>query len=310
MQTVVVTPRSVSRDGHPALQAIEQAGYRLVFPSPGKQPSEEELIKAMPGCVGYLAGVEPVTRRVLEAADSLRVISRNGVGLDNLDLEAAEERGIAVEPAFGANLRSVAELAIGHMLCAARSIAAADSTLKKGGWERTKGIELNGRTLGIVGFGSIGRIVAELGGCFGMRVLVHDPYLAADAELDERVARVELATLIAEADVLSLHCPPLQGAYLIGEAEIARMKPGAIIVNTARDGLVDSAAAASALRSGHLRAVTVDAFAQEPPADFSFVQTAGVIATPHVGGFTAESVDRAIELAVENLLRVLQRAAS
>lgn len=278
--------------------------------SSGRQPNEDELIAAMDDCVGYLAGVEPITAHVLATASSLKVISRNGVGVDNIDTEAVEKHGIAVERAVGANARGVAELAIGHMIVAARGISAADRALKVGEWSRTKGIELSGRILGLVGFGSIGRIVASLALGLGMRVWAYDPFLPADGIDDDRISRVELERIIEESDVISLHCPPDPTRYVIGMDEIAAMKKGAIIINTARDGLVDPNAAIDALKRGHLRAVTVDAFAQEPPADYSFVKTAGVIDTPHIGGFTMESVDRAIEIAVAGILRVLEGTVS
>lgn len=308
-KTVVVTPRSVSRGGHPALKAITDAGYELLFPAPGRQPEEAELISAMDRCVGYLAGVEPVTAAVLAAADSLRVISRNGVGVDNVDMEVARKRGIRVEIAQGANARGVAELAFGHLLCAARGIPAADHALKAGKWDRTKGIELEGRTLAVIGYGAIGRIVGRLGQAFGMRVVVHDPFLPDDFSPPPGIEAVTFDSALERADAITLHCPPEKDRYLIGQKELLRLKAGAILVNTARDGLVDPEAAAAALASGQLRSLTLDAFSREPPESYEFVRVPGVIATPHIGGFTDESVDRAIGIAVDNLLHVLRDSA-
>lgn len=305
MSTVIVTPRSASRDGHPSLDAIIRAGYEVVFPAPGRQPTEEELVAAMPGCVGYLAGVEPITRRVIEAAGSLKVISRNGVGVDNVDLSAAEDRGVAVVRAVGSNARGVAELAIGHMLAAARGISDSDAALKRSEWTRTKGIELSGRTLGLVGCGSIGRIVATIALGFGMSVIAYDPYPPDDFDPGPGFSFVDFDRVIEASDVISLHCPPAPDRFVIGEGEIARMKRGVIVINTARDGLVDTRAILLALESGAVRAVTVDAFAEEPPSDYSFVSHRRVIGTPHIGGFTQESVDRAMSTAVENLLAEL-----
>lgn len=305
VETVVVTPRSVSRDGHPSLQAVSDAGYRIVFPAPGRQPSETELINAMDGCVGYLAGVEPVSAAVLGAAQKLRVISRNGVGVDNIDMDAAGKRRIIVERALGTNARGVAELAFGHMLCAARGIPAADRSLKEESWERTRGIELEGRTLAVIGYGAIGRIVANLAAGFGMRVLVYDPYLPEDTTIEQGSRSVDFDEVLKNADVISLHCPPAPEKYVLGAHEIARMKRGAIIVNTAREGLMDPDAVSAAVTTGQVRAVTIDAFAKEPPDNYSFLKSPGVIATPHIGGYTDESVDRSIRVAVDNLLRVL-----
>jgi D-3-phosphoglycerate dehydrogenase / 2-oxoglutarate reductase len=308
---IVITPRSLSRKGeeqHPALTRIVEAGYTLAFPSPGRQPSEDELIAAMNGCVGYLAGVEPISRRVIAAADRLRVISRNGVGVDNVDLAATEERGIEVKRATGANSRGVAELAFGHILAAARIIPATDAALKAGGWEREKGIELEGRVLGLVGCGSVGRTVARLALGFGMKVLAFDPYPTTDFSPGDGFSWTGFENVVSSSDVISLHCPPDPDRWVIGQKEIGRMKRGVIIVNTARDGLVDPDAILNALETETVRAFTVDAFASEPPEDRRLISHPRVIATAHIGGFTAESVDRATEIAVDNLLDALDRS--
>lgn len=306
--TVVVTPRSLSRDGqerHPALERLVAAGYSLAFPAPGRQPSEEELVAAMEGCVGYLAGVEPITRRVIAAADRLQVISRNGVGVDNVDLAAAAHRGIEIRRAAGANSRGVAELTLGHILAATRSIPETDATLKAGGWEREQGIELEGRVLGLVGCGQIGRTVARMALGLSMKVLAFDPYPEAAFSPGDDFSWASFEEVIASSDIISLHCPPDPARWVIGRGEIARMKQGVIIVNTARDGLADPDAILDALETGAVRAFTVDAFASEPPVDRRLLTHRRVIATAHIGGFTAESVDRATRIAVDNLLEVL-----
>lgn len=311
MERIIVTPRSLSLGGHPLLERITAAGFELVFPSPGRQPSEAELAAALPDAVGYLAGVEWVSAGLLSVAVRLKVISRNGTGVDNVDLDAARRAGITVCRAEGANARGVAELAFGHVLAAARSIPRADAALKAGRWAREKGLELEGKTLGVIGCGRIGRLMARFGLAFDMRVLgfdVHlDPSLAPPG-----LREAPLAELLRESDVLTLHCPPpASGEPLLDRAAIATLRPGAIVVNTARQGLVDETAMAAALCDGHVRAYTIDAFDAEPPTDWSLVSSLQVIATPHVGGFTDESVDRATSMAVDNLLEALgpRRAA-
>jgi D-3-phosphoglycerate dehydrogenase / 2-oxoglutarate reductase len=305
MERIVVTPRSLSQGGNPLLERITRAGYQLVFPSPGRQPSEAELAAALPGAVGYLAGVERVSAALLAGAGRLRVISRNGTGVDNVDLEAAHRAGITVCRAEGANARGVAELAFGHLLAAARAIPRADAALKAGRWAREKGLELEGRTLGVVGCGRIGRLVARFALAFDMRVLGFD--LHFDRSLSPAGLReAPLEQLLREADLLTLHCPPpASGGPLLDRAAVAALRPGAIVVNTARQGLVDEAAMAAALRDGRVRAYTVDAFDAEPPTDWSLISSPQVVATPHVGGFTDESVDRATAAAVDNLLAAL-----
>ncbi len=300
--TIVVTPRSASAAGHAALHRLRQAGFEIVFPAPGRQPNEEELVGAMGGCVGYLAGVEPVTRRVIGAAPDLRIISRNGVGIDNIDLAAVRERDIRVTRATGANARAVAELAIGHMIGAARDIPFADRSLKSAHWERRQGIELHGRCLGLLGCGSVGQIVAGIALGMGMKVRAYDPSPPEGFAPGRGFSFSDFDTIIKTSDVISLHCPPLPGEYLIGAPQLDRMKAGAIIVNTARDGLVDPAAAAAALDGGRLWAFTIDAFAREPPDDYAFIAHPRVLATPHIGGFTGESIERAMQMAVTNIL--------
>lgn len=157
MSRVLVTPRSLTRSGHPALTRLEEAGFELVFSTPGVQPDEEELLRLVPGCTGYLAGVEPISARVIERAEDLRVIARNGVGVDNIDLDAAQRAQVEIVRAAGANARGVAELTIALLFALVRAVAFSDAHLKHMSWQRRRGIELYERTLGIVGCGNIGR---------------------------------------------------------------------------------------------------------------------------------------------------------
>jgi phosphoglycerate dehydrogenase-like enzyme len=306
---VIVTPRSLSKGGHPLLERIAAAGYQVVFPSPGAQPSEEQLRAAIGDAVGYLAGVERVSAALLTRAARLRVISRNGTGVDNIDLAAAAARGITVRRAEGANARGVAELAFGHVLAAARGIAAADAEIKAGRWTREKGFELEGRTLGLVGCGRIGRLVARFALAFDMRVLAFDPFPDPSFAPAPGFAYAALAEVLRQAQVLSLHCPvPEDGRPVLDAEALSALRRGVVVVNTARQGLVDEAAMAAALRERRVAAYTIDAFDREPPAELELVRTRGVLATPHLGGFTDESVDRATAAAVDNLLVSLSRA--
>jgi D-3-phosphoglycerate dehydrogenase / 2-oxoglutarate reductase len=303
---ILVTPRSVTKSGHPALQRLIDAGCEVVCCTPGQQPDEAELLRLLPGCVGYLAGVEKITARVLDAAPALKVISRNGVGVDNVDLDAARRLNVRVCTTPGANARGVAELAVGLMLALARNLPACDRALKDGRWERRSGIELQGRTLGVVGCGQIGRMVAAMGVGIGMRVMGFD--VAPDAAFLPGAAfrYAGLDEVLAVAEVVSLHCPPQpDGRPLMDGATLAGLRRGALLVNTARASLVDEEAVLAALSSGQLGGFGTDVYAEEPPRDLRLVRHPQVIATPHAGGFTAESVDRAMNMAVENLLKAL-----
>jgi phosphoglycerate dehydrogenase-like enzyme len=306
---ILVTPRSVTRDGHPSLDRLRSAGWEIVLCRPGCQPDEDELVSLLPGCAGYLAGVEPVTARALEAATSLRVISRNGTGVDGIDLAAAARLGITVLRAEGANARGVAELAVGQMLALARHLAACDASLKSGGWSRPPaGVELEGKTLGLAGCGRVGQFVARLGLGFGMSVVACDPRPPEGFAPGPGFRFGSFDEVLAAADFLSLHCPPTDdGRPLIDASALARMRPGACLLNTARHDLIDPDAVLAALESGRLAGLAIDVFDTEPPTDRRLTAHARVLATPHIGGYTRESIDRAMAVAVENLLSVLGR---
>jgi phosphoglycerate dehydrogenase-like enzyme len=260
----------------------------------------------MGDCVGYIAGVEPITRTILAAAPSLKAISRNGAGVDNIDMAAAQEFGVEVLRAAGANALSVAELTIGHILAVARGIHRSDSLLKRHEWTREKGFELAGKTLGIIGCGSVGRHVARLALALGMKVLAHDPYPAEGFDPGPGFWFTSLGILLEHSGIVTLHLPPPKERYVIGSKEIAGMKSGVIVINTARAGLIDPEAMLRALDEGAVSALTLDAFDGEPPADWRLVDHPRVLATAHLGGDTVESVERATQAAIENLLRALE----
>lgn len=300
---IAITPRSLSAAGHPALSMLTDRGYEIVYPAPGKTPSEDELLRAVPGCVGWLAGVEPISPRVLSAAKGLRVISRNGTGVDNIDLGVAKAQGIAVERAVAANARGVAELAITLMLSAFRSVPWSAGKLRQGDWQRRIGIEAQGRTLAVIGCGAIGREVADLALGFGMWVVGYDPFPSNSfARPGFRFATLDDA--LTSADAISFHCPPGQRPILDADM-LARMKPGVVVVNTARAELIDDEAMLAALDSGQVGGLATDVYRKEPPELSPLLMHDRVILTPHTGGFTQESVERATRVAVENLLKVL-----
>lgn len=313
MARILVTPRSVTRQGHPALKRLEACGYEVVLGPADRQPSEAELLSLLPGCVGYLAGVEPVRAQVLAAAaPTLKAISRNGTGTDSIDVAAAHRFGVKVLAAAGSNARGVAELTLGLLLVLARGIVRGHASVKGGGWERFPGFELEGRVLGVLGYGNVGRRVASLAAALGMRVIVHDPVLgapAADAAASP-VAFASSAEVIRSAGILTLHCPPgADGRPLLDRAALASMAHGSHVINTARFDLIDECAMLEALQSGRIAGLALDVFNQEPPGRSSLVDHPNVVTTPHLGGYTRESVDRAMEGSVANLLAALASKA-
>ena len=313
MPRILVTPRSVTSEGHPALERLTRAGFEIVMPPAGKMPAASDLKQLLPGCVGWLAGVEPITDDVLSAASDLRVISRNGTGVDAIDLESARRRGIEIRRADGANARGVAELAIGMILALARSLPFSNAAIKAGGWSRRKGFELEGKTLGVVGCGKIGRIVAALARGLGMQVVGHDPFAQqSDEAIDASLVHlVDLDDIFARSHVITLHCPPpADGRPLVDARRLGLAKPGVVIVNTARHELVDIPALVAAIERGHVAGAALDVFDAEPPVERSHLASDRILATPHIGGFTDESVDRAVDVAVTNLLAVLVTKAT
>jgi D-3-phosphoglycerate dehydrogenase / 2-oxoglutarate reductase len=242
-----------------------------------------------------------VTRAAIAAAGRLEVVGRAGAGVDTIDVEAATERGIIVMNTPGGNTTAVAEHTLALLLTLARRVSVADAALKAGRWEknRLQGVELLGKTLGILGLGRIGGEVARRALGFRMQVLAYDPYLTREAAERLGVSSVELDELLARSDFITIHTP-LTGdtRHLIGEAELARMKPGVRLINCARGGIIDEAALARALASGHVGGAGIDVFEQEPPpADHPLLRFEQVVLTPHLGAATDEA-QSAVALAI------------
>ncbi|TRD19786.1 hydroxyacid dehydrogenase [Palleronia caenipelagi] len=279
------------------------------------------LVEDRPSLLAAVAEVDALIVRnrtrvdaeVLEAAPRLRVIGRLGVGLDNIDLNACAVRGVTVRPATGANTLSVAEYVIAAMLMLVRGCFDARAQMEAGDWPRTSliGGEIAGRRLGLLGYGEIARAVAERARALGMEIAAHDPYLPADHPAWNGVARCDFGNLLVSADVLSLHVPMTpETRGLIGQTELARMKPGAVLINTARGGVIDEEALAAALRRGDLAGAALDVFAQEPltaEAAQKFAGLKNIFLTPHVAGVTTEGNGRVSRLTVENVIGELKR---
>lgn len=259
-----------------------------------------------------------VDQALIDASPNLIAIGRLGVGLDNIAVEACKARGIAVLPAFGVNARSVAEYVLATGLVLLRGSALmGTSRVAAGEWPRTEmglGREALGKTLGIVGYGSIGRATGELACAAGFETIAHDSVLAASGEVIGATRLVDLATVLATADIVTLHCPLTEETRnLIAARELAAMRQGAILINTARGGIVNEADLAAALRSGHLGGAAIDVFSTEPvtrEVAGLFQGIPNVILSPHIAGITAESNARTSAVTVENVLRALQEATA
>ncbi len=250
---------------------------------------------------------------LLAALARCRVVGRLGVGLDNIDVAACEARGLQVIPASGANALSVAEYVVGTALLLLRGGYQSSAAVAQGQWPRnalSNGREAGGKVLGLVGFGAIGQLTARLAQGLGLRVIAHDALMAADhpAYAETGVACVQFDALVASADVISLHVPLVDGTRGLFDAQrIAAMKPGAVLINTARGGIVDEVALAAALKSGRLGGAAIDVFGSEPlPASPHFQDCPNLVLTPHIAGVTAEANERVSFLIADKVLEALR----
>ncbi len=271
--------------------------------------SADDLLKAIPEFDALIVrGRTKVTASVIQAASKLKVIGRAGVGVDNIDLDAAKQNGVAVVNAPVSTSLAVAELTFGLMLSLAREIPRADATMKLGQWAKKEleGIELYGKTLGIVGAGRIGMEVGKRAEAFGMNIIAYDPLLD-EAEIKRRGADpVALDDLYAWSDFISLHLPlTVQSRDMVGALAFSQMKQGVRIVCAARGGIISEAALLDALNSGKVAGAALDVFTQEPPGGTALIRHPRVIATPHIGAQTAEAQSRASEDIANEILAAL-----
>ena len=254
-----------------------------------------------------------VTKPVIDAAGRLRAIGRAGIGVDNIDVPSATERGIVVFNTPDANATTTAELSIAHLMSLSRNLPQADRAVRDGEWKpgRYSGVELSGKTVGVIGFGTIGRLVAERCAALKMRVLAYDPFVSPQIMAAHGAKGTDLESLLANADYVTLHCPLSDKTrHILDAARLASMKPGARIVNCARGGLVDEAALLDALQSGHLAGAALDVYETEPPAGSPLLALDNIVLTPHLGASTEEA-QQAVSLRIaEDMVKFLTTGAA
>ncbi len=291
-----------------AIEVLKNAGFDVIFE---EYPDEARLLELVGDVDAIVVRSKPkVTRKVIEAAPKLKVIGRAGVGLDNIDLEAAKEREIRVVNSPAASSRSVAELVLAMMFNVARKVSFADRKMREGVWTKKQcmGIELDGKTLGIVGFGRIGYQIAKIAKALGMKVLLYDPYPNEERAKEVGGNFVDLETLLEESDVVTLHVPLVEQTYhLINEERLKLMKPTAILINAARGAVVDTNALVKALREGWIAGAGLDVYEEEPlPKDHPLTKLDNVVLTPHIGASTVEAQMRAGVQVAEQIVEVLK----
>ncbi len=306
MTTILITPKSyydIRDQMRPLLR-----GMAVEFNDTGRTLTETEMEARIGEVEGLLVGVDPVTRRVVQRAGKLRAVSKYGVGIDNIDVKALQQRHISLRTAPGTNSVSVAELTLGLLMTIGRHISFAAQSVKNGGWQRRQGVELTGKTIGLIGCGSIGREVACRARGLCMSVLICDPYLQdRDFLVQHAIELVALDDLLSRSDFVSLHLPLTEETrMIIGRGQLERMKPGAYLINTARGELIDEDALTWALRNGKLAGAACDVFTREPPGSHPLLALDNFVLTPHLGANTREAVLRMARVATENLINLLQ----
>ena len=306
MSTILVTGADLAPQ---AIALLE--GHQIVYA--GKTPTEDDLVALCRAHdpVAIIVRYGKVGAAVMDAAPSLRVISKHGSGTDTIDKAAAQARGIEVVAAVGANAAAVAEQALALLLACAKSVVALDARMHAGHWDKAthKSLELGGRTIGLIGLGAIGLRFARMADALGMRVIGFDPYAA---NLPPHVTPVDLPAIWRESDAISLHCPLTEdNRGLVNAGTLARCRRGVILVNTARGGLVDEAALLAAVRSGQVGMAGLDSFAVEPmAAGHPFQGEKNFVLSPHIGGVTGDAYVNMGVGAAKNVLQVLARQAA
>lgn len=304
---VLIGSRSFGKRIPDHITRLEEAGCEVIPNTLGRAYRADELLAVLPGMDAIITGTDELTAQVIAAAEGIKTIAKHGVGLETIDLEAARANGVIVSSTPGTNHESVADLTLALLLALARGVVRSHNDVTQGGWQPFYGMELMGKTLGIVGLGRIGKAVCVRAQAFGMAVIAHDPYPDNGWAEAHDVPFVSMAQLLAEADVVTLHAaaemierPP------IGAPELAAMKPTALLINTARGALVDEDALFVALRDGQIAGAGLDAFVHEPPFGSRLLEVDNVVLTAHMGGRTVDAQRKQGEMCIENLLRALR----
>jgi len=293
-RTVVVGPVRYAELCSDGRRLLLDAGFTLVENESTLPWGTADLAPLLPTADAAVCGVEVYSREILGEAPRLRVISRLGVGLDNIDLAAAREQGVDVANVPGGNANAVAELAVGLMISVLRQIPAMNADIRSGRWDRYVGRELAGKTVGLIGFGAIARVLARRLAGFGVTIRAHDPYADEAAAAELGVALVGPREAVEDVDIVSVHAPRTPATHhLVGAELLGAMRPGTILINTSRGGVVDETALAGALASGHIAGAGIDVFELEPvAADNPLLRFENVVATTHAAADSAEAYAR------------------
>ena len=299
----------VSDSIHPEfIDELEKIGIQVDYEPNVKN---ERLFEIIPNYEALVVRSRTkVTQELIEQGSKLKVIGRAGVGLDNIDVDYANEKGIIIVNTPEAPSESVAELVIGLMISVVRHIPLADSSMREGRWIKSKlvGHELKDKTLGIIGLGRVGSIVARIASAIGMSIVFFDPYVIDEYSEKLGVNRVSLETLLKDSDVVTLHVPLTSETFhMIGRSELNIMKKSAILINTSRGAVIDESALIEALKSGKIMGAGLDVYSNEPPTDLELINLPNVVCTPHIGSETLETKERIATLLAEKVIEILTK---
>ena len=304
---ILITPRSFASFSDKPLKMLTERGYEIKRNNTGRPYKKEEMLKLIKDVDGIIIGIDELSAEIIEKANALKVISKYGIGLDNIDINMATNKKIVITNTPTANVDAVADLTFGFILSLARRIPEADRKTKSGKWEKITGKSVWEKTLGIIGLGKIGRQVVKRAQGFKMNILVYD--LVKDEKFAQsyNIKYVNLEELLQKSDYITIHIPLNDATRgMISYEELEKIKESAFLINTSRGGIVDEEALYNALRNNKLRGAALDVYSNEPPVESSLKELDNVILTPHIAAYTEEAIDNMSIQAAQNLIDVLE----
>jgi D-3-phosphoglycerate dehydrogenase len=305
---ILITPRSFGKSSSKPLDLLKEKGYEVVQNPYGRIMTRQEMMKHIVDVDGIIVGVDPLDREVLACGKRLKAISKYGVGTDNIDVEYAKEKNIPVMRTVGANAEAVADFTFALMLAVARRIVEIDAGCRKLNWNKITSIEVHGKTLGLIGLGAIGKKVARRAAGFDMKVLAFDTFKDEVYAKENGITYVTLEELLKESDFISLHLPLTdETRNLISYEQFKMMKPMAVIVNTARGGIIDENALLWALKEKRIWGAGIDVFEEEPPKNSELLKMDNIVIGSHCAASTYEAIEKMGMMAAENLIQCLEK---
>ncbi|WP_084373197.1 phosphoglycerate dehydrogenase [Reichenbachiella faecimaris] len=305
---VAVTTVAFSKNEQ-LVNQLNQSGFESIKTNTaGKRFERDELIDYLSDCDAAIVGLDKIDDELLKMLPKLKVISKYGVGLDNIDLKSCESRDITVLHTQGVNRRSVSEMALGFMICLSRNLYTGSNELKLGLWNKNGGQQISGKTIGIIGVGNIGKDLIALLKPFNCTILVNDIIDQADYYAENNLEEVSKSELIRRSDIISIHTPLTEETmYLINKDRLAEMKPSAIVINTARGGIINQNDLKNALKNKLIAGAAIDAYETEPPEDSDLLAIPNLMNTPHIGGNAREAVIAMGHSAIDNLTKFYRK---